>query len=398
MSIPLVDLKAQYRAYKGEIDAAIQGVIDRAAFIGGEEVAALEQEFAAYCGDDASTPVRCASCGNGTDALYLALRAMGVGPGDEVITVAHTFIATAEAISLTGARPVFVDVRDSTLLMDPDAMEAAITPRTAAVIAVHLYGQTCEMDRIVQIARKHCVKVVEDAAQAHGARWQGKRVGLLGDAACFSFFPGKNLGAYGDGGAVVSTDVDLIQRVRTLANHGRMEKYTHQMEGVNSRLDSLQAAILRVKLRHLDDWNAARRRIANYYLQALQSSPLRLPEILPEAEPVWHLFVPRSAERDALREHLKALGIATGVHYPLPLHLQPAYDYLGMKPGALPVTERAALEILSLPIYPEMTDGQCEQVVKAITSLQPTTPSTSIWSNSPHESARVLTVPPPGVG
>jgi len=397
MTIPLVDLKTQYRTYQKELDTAIQRVIDRAAFIGGEEVTAFEQEFADYCAAGSDTPAYCASCGNGTDALFLALRALGIGPGDEVITVAHTFIATAEAISLTGARPVFVEIRESTMLMDPEAMEAAITPRTAAVIPVHLYGQPCEMDHILQIARKHCIKVVEDAAQAHGARWQGQRVGVLGDAACFSFFPGKNLGAYGDGGAVVSTDPDLAQRVRKLANHGRLEKYTHEIEGVNSRLDSLQAAVLRVKLRHLDEWNAARRWIADYYLQALRNSPLRLPVILPEAEPVWHLFVPRYAQRDVLREGLKAQGIATGVHYPLPLHLQPAYDHLGLRPGTLPITERAATEVMSLPIYPEMTDAQGEHVVRVINRLIPNSPPSESWSETAHEE-RILAVPPPGIG
>lgn len=398
MPIPLVDLRAQYLTLRNEIDTAIRKVIDRTAFIGGEEVVRFEEEFAAYCSAGSSAPVHCAGCGNGTDALYLALRALGIGPGDEVVTVAHTFIATAEAISLTGARPVLVDVRDSTLLMDPEALEAAITPRTAAVVPVHLYGQPCEMDRIVEIAQKHCIKVVEDAAQAHGARWTGDRVGVAGDAATFSFFPGKNLGAYGDAGGVVSRDAELIRKIRMLANHGRSEKYTHQFEGVNSRLDSLQAAILRVKLAHLDEWNNARRSIADYYLQALRNTPLRLPVILPEAESVWHLFVARSTSRDRLREQLKAKGIATGVHYPLPLHLQPAYDYLEMAPGSLPVTERAALEVFSLPIYPEMTDTQVEEVARAVNSLLPQNHGSSARSYTFNDASRICAVSPPGLG
>jgi len=363
MNIPLVDLHAQYLTIKPEIDAAMQGVIARSAFIGGDEVRQFETEFAAYCEAKA-----CVGVGNGTDALYLTLRALGIGPGDEVITVSHTFIATAEAISLTGARPVFVDVREDTMLMDPEAVEAAITPRTRALLPVHLYGQPCEMDRLLDLARLHGLKVVEDAAQAHGARWQGRRVGSLGDVACFSFYPGKNLGAYGDGGAVVSQDEDLIRRVRMLANHGRLEKYTHEIEGVNSRLDGLQAAILRVKLRHLDEWNAARRRHAAHYLEALRDSGVGLPVVHPDAEPVWHLFVVRVRERDRLQARLKEQGIATGVHYPLPLHQQPAYAYLGYPQGSFPVTEGLASAILSLPMFAELTEEGVERVVEELRS------------------------------
>ncbi|MBD1940410.1 DegT/DnrJ/EryC1/StrS family aminotransferase [Microcoleus sp. FACHB-68] len=362
--IPLVDLKAQYASIRTDIDAAMQAVLDQTAFIGGEELKQFEAEFAAYCGAKA-----CVGVGNGTDALYLALRCLGIGPGDEVITVAHTFIATAEAISLTGAKPVFVDIREDTMLMNPDALEAAITPRTRAVIVVHLYGQPCEMDRILEIARHHNLKVVEDAAQAHGAYWQGQRVGTLGDVACFSFYPGKNLGAYGDGGAVVSQDEDLIRRLRRLANHGRLEKYTHEIEGVNSRLDGLQAAILRVKLRHLDKWNAGRQRHAAHYLEALRGSGVKLPMVHPQAESVWHLFVVRLREREHLQARLKEQGIATGIHYPLPLHQQPAYKYLGVPEGSLPVTEKVASEIVSLPIYAELTTQQVETVSKAIQTV-----------------------------
>jgi dTDP-4-amino-4,6-dideoxygalactose transaminase len=361
MSIPLIDLKAQYQTIKTEIDGAIERVVSNAGFIGGSEVKEFEKEFAAYCEAKA-----CVGVGNGTDALYITLRALGVGAGDEVITVAHTFIATSEAISQVGAKPVFVDVEPDTLLISPDAVEAAITPQTKAIIAVHIYGQPCDMDRLMAIAEKHNLKVVEDAAQAHGARWHGRRVGSLGHIACFSFYPGKNLGAYGDGGAVVSNDETLIQRVRMLANHGRLEKYTHQIEGVNSRLDSLQAAILRVKLPYLDKWNSARNQFAQVYMQSLQDTGVGLPIIRPEAESGWHLFVIRVKDRDALQQFLKERGIDTGVHYPIPLHRQQAYEYLQVAAGSLPITETAAREIVSLPLYAELTDDMVQQVIEGV--------------------------------
>jgi dTDP-4-amino-4,6-dideoxygalactose transaminase len=361
MSIPLIDLKAQYQTIKTEMDATIERVVSNAGFIGGAEVKEFEKEFATYC-----EAKGCVGVGNGTDALYLALRGLSIGAGDEVITVAHTFIATSEAISQVGAKPVFVDVESDTLLISPDAVEAAITPQTKAIIAVHIYGQPCDMDRLMAIAEKHNLKVVEDAAQAHGARWRGRRVGSLGHIACFSFYPGKNLGAYGDGGAVVSNDEALLQRVRMLANHGRLEKYTHQIEGINSRLDSLQAAVLRVKLPYLDKWNGARDRFAKAYMGSLQDSGVRLPVIRSEAESGWHLFVIRVSDRDALQKFLKEHGIDTGVHYPIPLHRQQAYEYLQMPVGSLPVTEQAAQEILSLPLYAELTDAMIEQVGKAV--------------------------------
>jgi dTDP-4-amino-4,6-dideoxygalactose transaminase len=364
--IPLVDLRAQYQRIKAQVDEAIDRVLDRSAFIGGEEVESFATEFAAYCAAPEGLSLHCATCGNGTDALYLALRALGIGPGDEVITVAHTFIATAEAISLTGARPVFVDVFDDTLLMAPNRLEEAVTPRTRAVVAVHLYGQPCDMDAILDVARRHDLRVVEDAAQAHGASWRGRRVGTLGDAACFSFYPGKNLGAYGDGGAVVSRDKDLIGQVRRLANHGRLEKYTHEIEGVNSRLDGIQAAVLRVKLRHLDRWNAERQEIAALYLERLRDQEFILPTVHPHAVPVWHLFVVQTSGRERVQAELKRRGVATGVHYPLPLHLQPAYQHLPYREGSFPLTERAAARILSLPIYPEMTEDQVAQVCDAL--------------------------------
>lgn len=359
--IQLVDLKAQYDTIQNEITEAIQSVIDSSAFVGGNAVREFEKEFAAYC-----EVKGCVGVGNGTDAIYLTLRAMGIGPGDEVITVAHTFIATSEAISMTGARPVFVDIREDTMLMDPALIEKAITPRTKAIVAVHLYGQPCDMDAIMQIAERHGLKVIEDAAQAHGARWRGRRVGSIGDAACFSFYPGKNLGAFGDAGAVVSNDVELLEKVRMLANHGRLEKYTHKMEGVNSRLDGLQAAILRVKLRHLDDWNESRRRHADFYFEALTGGDIQMPVVHEHAEPVWHLFVVRVPDRAGLQAALKQEGIATGVHYPVPLHQQPAYEDFGITRESLPVTELVAGRVVSLPMYPELTSTQLETVVNAI--------------------------------
>jgi dTDP-4-amino-4,6-dideoxygalactose transaminase len=362
--IPLVGLFDQYQNIKPEIDAAIANVISQSAFVGGDEVRKFETEFAAYC-----ETLACVGVGNGTDAINLTLRAMGIGAGDEVITVAHTFIATTEAISNTGARPVFVDIKDETMLMDPALVEQAITPRTKAIIPVHLYGQPCDLDELMDIAERHRLKVIEDAAQAHGARWRGRRAGSIGDAGCFSFYPGKNLGAFGDAGAVVSDDEDLIERVRMLANHGRLEKYTHKLEGVNSRLDGMQAAILRVKLQHLDSWNESRRRHADFYFETLGAADLRLPGTDERAEPVWHLFVVRVAERDQLQRTLKEHGIATGVHYPVPLHLQPACEYLGIAPGSLPVTEKVAAEVISLPMYPELIASQLERIANAVIAV-----------------------------
>jgi dTDP-4-amino-4,6-dideoxygalactose transaminase len=361
-NIPLVGLFDQYQTIKPEIDAAIQNIITSSAFVGGNEVRQFEKEFAAYCEAKA-----CVGVGNGTDALYLTLRALGIGAGDEVITVAHTFIATSEAISMTGATPIFIDVLDDTMLMDPALIEPAITPRTKAIIPVHLYGQSCDMDAIMEIARKHGLKVVEDAAQAHGAKWRGQRVGSIGDAATFSFYPGKNLGAFGDAGAVVSQDEGLIEQIRMLANHGRLEKYTHKIEGVNSRLDGLQAAILRVKLRYLDEWNAKRRQIADAYREQLTDRGIAFQTVHENAEPVWHLFVVRLSERERLQSSLKEEGIASGIHYPVPLHQQPAYEDRRASYN-LPATERAAREVLSLPMYPELTQEQIDAICSAVTS------------------------------
>lgn len=360
--IPLVGLFAQYQQIKTDVDLAIEKVINSCQFVGGEEVLQFEEEFAAYCEVDA-----CVGVGNGTDAIYLALRALGIGKGDEVITVSHTFIATAEGITMAGANPVFIDIKEDTMLMDPALIEAAITPRTKAIIPVHLYGQTCEMDSIIEIARRRGLKVIEDAAQAHGARWLGKRAGSMGDAGCFSFYPGKNLGAFGDAGGVVSNDPTLIERIRIIANHGSVTKYLHEVEGVNSRLDGLQAAILRIKLRRVDEWNRQRRKHAGYYLEALKNSQLGTVAVHEHAEPVWHLFVIRTKERDELQKRLAAEGIATGIHYPTPLHLQSAYARLNMPAGSLPVAEHIAKEIVSLPMYPELTSTQLDAVIKSVT-------------------------------
>lgn len=358
-TIPLVDLHRQYDSLRGEIDAAIAGVIASAGFIGGPEVTKFEAEFAAFC--DAGGAVGVA---NGTDAIEIVLRAMGVGAGDEVITVANTFIATIEGIMRVGATPVFVDVRPDTMLMDAALVEAAMTPRTRVIMPVHLYGQCCDMDAIGAIAQRAGLRVVEDAAQAHGAEWNGRRAGTMGDAATFSFYPGKNLGAYGDAGAVVVNDPALRERIRMFANHGRKEKYTHELIGQNSRLDPLQAAILRVKLRALPAWNEARARLAASYLEALAGSGLTLPVTAPGATPVWHLFVIRSPEREAIRVRCKAAGVETGVHYPLPLHQQPALA--GVAAPSLPVTERSAREVLSIPLFPELTDAELRRVVAAL--------------------------------
>jgi dTDP-4-amino-4,6-dideoxygalactose transaminase len=366
MNVPLNDIRGQYRSLKPAIDEAIERVIDAAAFVGGREIAAFEEEFAAYC-----EVSHCVGVGNGTDALTLTLSALGVGPGDEVITVANTFIATVEAIWAVGAHPVFADVQPDTMLMDPAALRNAIGPRTKAVIPVHLYGQPCPMPEICEIARRHGLKVIEDAAQAHGARWGGRRVGSFGDAGCFSFYPGKNLGAFGDAGAVVSSDSDLIRRIRMLANHGRREKYLHETAGTNSRLDALQAAVLSVKLKSLDGWNANRRRIAATYAREWSGhdgATLQLPRVKTHAEPAWHLFVVRVANRPSFVQYLQSHGVETGVHYPLPLHHQPAWRGRSAVPS-LPVTERAADRVVSLPIFPEMTAVQIETVLHAVRSF-----------------------------
>lgn len=362
--IPLVDLKAQYARYRAELDDAVRRVATNTSFIGGAEHDAFAREFAAWCGDG-----HVALVGNGTDALELAvIELLGEGDGSgDILTTSHTFIATAEAIANAGYRPVFCDIDEGTCLTSPTSIERAITERTRAIMPVHLYGQMVNMPAIRAIADTHGLKVIEDAAQAHGAAFAGVRVGELGDAACFSFFPGKNLGAWGDAGAVFSRDPALINRINRRANHGRADKYLHDFQGVSSRLDTLQAAILRVKLRYIDEWNTTRRRVASWYdeLLAGQNGIVR-PVTDPRATSVFHLYVVQLEDRDRVRDALNAAGIGAGVHYPVPVHEQPAFRHLGFKPDAFPVTSKIAKRVLSLPIYPEITRAQVECVASAL--------------------------------
>jgi dTDP-4-amino-4,6-dideoxygalactose transaminase len=373
MKVPFLDLKAQYQTIKPEIDAAIAGVIEQTAFAGGPFVQKFEQEFASYCGTAHSAAV-----GNGTDALWLALIGLGVKPGDEVITSPNTFIATAEAISLAGARPVFVDIDEKTHTIDPARIEAAITPRTRAIIPVHLFGQTADMDPILAIARKRGLVVVEDACQAHGAEYKGKRAGSLGHAGCFSFYPGKNLGAYGEGGAVVTSDAELDKRMKVFRDHGQTKKYHHAVVGWNARLDGIQGAILSVKLPRLDGWNGARRANAARYREKLSGVPgIILPEEAPWAKHVYHLFVVRVKERDRVLAELAGKDVHCGIHYPVPLHLTEAYAFLGHKAGDFPVAERCAAEYLSLPMFPELSGAQVEQAAASLRESVASGPSRS---------------------
>jgi dTDP-4-amino-4,6-dideoxygalactose transaminase len=359
--IPFVDLSAQYEAIAGEIEQAISGVLRRTDFILGGDVEQFEREFAEYSETSFAVGID-----SGTSAIEMALRAYGIGPGDEVITVANSFIATALAISYTGARPVLVDVDPRTYNMDLSLLEGAITPRTKAVVPVHLYGQPVDMEPVLEIAGERGLVVIEDACQAHGARYNGKRVGSLGHAAAFSFYPGKNLGAYGDGGLVVTSDEQTADSLRMLRNYGQRQKYHHLLQGFNRRLDTLQAAVLRVKLPYLDGWNAARRRHAAQYNELLESAEVGMPFEPGYSESVYHLYVIRVADRDGLAAHLKERGVSAGIHYPVPIHLQPAYSELGYSAGSFPVSEQAAHEILSLPMYAELTEGQIEHVAEAV--------------------------------
>jgi dTDP-4-amino-4,6-dideoxygalactose transaminase len=335
-------------------------VLESAQFILGDEVAAFEREFAAYC--EAAEAI---GVNSGTSALHLALLAAGVGPGDEVITVPFTFVATVSAIVYTGATPVFVDVEPDCYTMDPSQIEAAITPRTKAIVPVHLYGQPADMDPILDIARRRGLAVVEDAAQAHGADYKGRRCGSMGHIGCFSFYPGKNLGAYGEGGAVVTSDPAIARRIRLLRSWGEERRYEHSVKGFNYRMDGIQGAILRVKLRHLDRWTELRRSRAAGYRRVLSDLPVGLPAERDGIRHVYHVFAVRVAQRDAWRARLTELGIGVGVHYPIPVHLQPAHRDLGYAPGSFPVSEAIASEVLSLPIYPELTDEQIDLVAGA---------------------------------
>lgn len=361
--IPLVDLHAQYETIKPEIDAAIQRTIDNTAFILGPEAKKFEEHFAEFC-----NVKHAIGLDSGTAALHLALLALGIGAGDQVITTTHTFIATSEAIVLTGARPVLVDIDPRTYNLDASKIEAAITPRTRAIIPVHLYGQPAEMDALLNVAKKHSIPVIEDAAQAHGADYRGQRIGSLGTMACFSFYPGKNLGAYGDAGALVTNDDALAQKIRMLRDHGRTTKYEHEITGYGYRLDGIQGAVLDVKLKHLPEWTDTRRAHADYYTELLtqMDDSIVTPYEPAHVKAVYHLYVIRTRQRDALLQYLKEHEIEAGIHYPVPLHLQPVYKNLGYRRGEFPETEKAAQEVLSLPLYPELTHAQMERVVETM--------------------------------
>jgi dTDP-4-amino-4,6-dideoxygalactose transaminase len=366
LNIPFVDLKAQYESIKPEIDSAISDVISKSAFIGGQYVKSFETAFAEFC-----RVKHCIGVGNGTDGLFIALKALGIGEGDEVITVANSFIATAEAITLTGARVVFVDIDPGTYNIDVNAIEPKITGRTKAIVPVHLYGQPADMDAILEIAKRHNLRVVEDAAQAHGAEYKDRPIGTIGDMACFSFYPGKNLGAYGDAGAIVTNDDDLALKARMFANHGRIDKYDHEIEGVNSRLDGLQAAILEVKLRHLPTWTEGRRRNAHLYNHYLKDSGVVTPFEIKNVKAVYHLYVVRApgGKRDELQGHLKSHGISTGIHYPIALPNLLAYGYLGHAVADFAEASNASREILSLPMFAELEEAQIAFTAEKIKEL-----------------------------
>ena len=369
--IPFVDLKAQYRSIKQDIDTAIAGVLESAQFVLGEEVAAFENEFAAYLGARDAIAVN-----SGTSALHLALLAAGVGQSDEVITVPFTFVATVAAIVYTGAKPVFADIDPRSYTIDVRGIENAITSRTKAILPVHLYGQPADMDPILEIARRRNLLVIEDACQAHGAEYKGRRVGGIGDIGCFSFYPGKNLGAYGEGGAAVTNDAQYARKIRMLRDWGAEQKYQHVLRGYNYRMEGLQGAILRAKLSHLEEWTEARRSHAATYNRLLAASDLGLPAEMSYARHVYHVYAIRSRQRDHLQRALKESGVQTGIHYPIPVHLTEAYRDLGYAAGDFPVSERVAGEVLSLPMYPEMTEEQMSFVAAATgeavcTSYQP---------------------------
>lgn len=359
--IPFVDLKAQYLTIKDEIDASIADILQSCQFVLGEKVEAFESDFASYCQSRHALGVN-----SGTSALHLALLAAGIKPDDEVITVSYTFVASVAAIRYTGARPVLVDIDPSSCAMNPALVEAAITPRTKAIMPVHLYGNCADMDPILETARRHNLTVIEDAAQAHGAEYKGKRAGSMGDLACFSFYPGKNLGAYGEGGAVVTNNAEYAESIRQLRDHGQSQKYHHDAVGYNYRMEGLQGAVLGVKLRHLDDWNAARRSHAARYREALADTGMRLLQETPDTQSVHHIFPVFTPQRDNLADHLKRRGVSTGIHYPIPVHLQPGYRDLGYKLGDFPHTEAASNEVLSLPMYAELSSDSVTSVCDGI--------------------------------
>jgi len=362
--IPFVDLKAQYTGIKDEVNAAILGVLDTCQFTLGSEVAAFEEEFATYCQAQYGIGVN-----TGTSALHLALLAAGIGPGDEVITVPFTFVATVAAIYYTGATPVFVDINPRTFTIDVKAIEAAITDKTKAILPVHLYGQPADMDPILDIAKRHGLVVIEDAAQAHGAEYKGKRVGSIGDMGCFSFYPGKNLGAYGEGGMVVTSNPEYTRTIRMLRDWGAEQKYQHVLKGYNFRLEGIQGAVLRVKLRHLEAWTEARRAAAAHYNELMSDSGVATPEAMPYARHVYHIYAIRTQQRSEWQQALQDKGIQTGIHYPIPVHLLPAYADLGYTKGDFPHSEQAANEVLSLPMFAELSPAQCKEVSKAVILL-----------------------------
>lgn len=363
--IPQADLKAQYETIKPEVDRAIAEVVENTRFVRGRPVEEFEAAFASYCEVGHAVGV-----GNGTDALMLALRAVGIGPGDEVITVPFTFTATAEAIHWVGARIVFVDICSENYTIDVEKIEEKITERTRAIMPVHLYGHPADIEPILRLAKKYDLKVIEDAAQAHGALYNNRKVGSFGHAACFSFYPGKNLGAYGDAGAVVSNDAKVAENVKKLGDHGSHQKYEHLLPGFNSRLDGVQAAVLNVKLKYLDKWTQRRREITKFYNRAFEDvEEIVTPRESSWAESVYHLYVIQVPDRDSLKQKLNEVGIGAGIHYPKPLHLQKAYDFLGQKEGSFPVSEQAAKQVLSLPNYPEMTEEMLEYVVEKVMGL-----------------------------
>ena len=359
--VPFLDLKRQYQQIKNEADRAVLGVLESCQFILGPEVSAFEEEFAAYCG----TP-HAIGCNSGTSALHLALLAAGIGAGDEVITVPFTFVATAGAIRYTGARPVFVDIDPATFNMDPRGIEAAITSKTKAIVPVHLFGQCADMDPILEVARRHGLAVIEDAAQAHGAEYKGRRAGSMGDLGCFSFYPGKNLGAYGEGGIVTTADPEHARRIRMLRDWGAEQRYHYLLQGYNYRLDAVQAAVLRVKLRYLESWTEARRANARRYSELLTGGGIVLPLETPGNRHVYAVFAIQAENRDALQKDLQADGIGTAVYYPIPIHLAEAHRDLGYRAGAFPASETASRRQLSLPVFPELTDAEIRQVADGV--------------------------------
>lgn len=361
MNIPFVDLKSLHGEIRNELREVFDRVLDNSTFVLGPEVQRFEQEFAAYVGT-----THCVALNTGTAAIHLALAALNVGLGDEVITVPHTFIATAEAITAVGARPVFVDIDPVSFTMDPALLEAAISDKTRAIIPVDLYGQVADMDRILEIANRHRIPVIEDACQAHGAEYKGRKAGAFGIAGCFSFYPGKNLGACGEGGAVTTNDADLAQRIRLWRDHGSSKRYEHIFPGLNMRMEGLQGGVLSVKLRYLDSWNEQRRQAAAAYDKALANSDIVTPTEMNYSRHVYHLYVVQSDNRDVLRQQLADAGIESGLHYPTPLHLQEAYRFLGYKEGSFPVTEKVRSRILSLPMYPGIHPGAIERVASEL--------------------------------